>query len=451
MKKNKDIVWIVLGVLLLGGLILLLFSMNERRYNWNETYYINDEEPFCNSVLLELAETYFPGKELGVVNRNIYRVMDTIQSLDHKNYFFSGYTFFMDDTTLNKFLEFIYKGNDAFISANSFSDEVAEELFRSVENQVPSSDSLSKSLDDSLEESFSYGDYLDEDNNTSFKSMLHTSPAQNINLNFVQKDFSTVNGYPYTYTIRDEPRTYNWKYFTEEFMLKEGKSYEMNPLGKVSSGGYNFIELKHGRGTIYFFTTPLLLTNMYLIEKENLDYTSKLLSHLKPGDIIWDEYSKRRHGGDYMPPSSEGPLGFILSQQSLRWAWYLLLTGLLTFLVFKGKRMQQAIPVTEPNINKSLEFSQTIGRMHYLSRNTKNLARQKMKLFQHHIKERYRLPAHDPNDILFQKLSMHAQLPEKDIRHIFTTYKYIEAQNSISDDDIIDFHNLLDTYYKNCK
>lgn len=449
MKQMKDRIWIALAALLMGGIIWALFSAKEKHFDWAETYYTNDDEPFCNSVLLELAETYFPENELTVVKRNIYHVLDSMQSNEHKNYFFAGNTFYMDDTTLQAFLSFIEKGNDAFIAARSFPDEVAGKLFMAA--GYISQDTSSEVNYYNTGQNYTYGDIADEDNFTVLNNIIIKTAAQNINVNFLNPDLASINGYAYTYSEMDVPLAYNWKYFTSEFILKEEKSFEIQPLGKTGTGGYNFIELQYGQGKIYFFTTPLLLTNLYLIQKENLEYTSKLLSYLQPGNIIWDEYSKNRHSQYFRPPAEKGPLQFILSQTSLRWAWYLLLAGLFLFIVFKGKRLQQVIPVTEPNINKSLEFVQTIGRMHYLSKDAGNLVKQKMKLFLFHVKEKYRIQVHEINDAFYEKLSMHAQLPVADIKHIFATYSYLENQNTVSDEDAMDFHNILDQFYKKCK
>jgi hypothetical protein len=418
--------------------------------DWSETYDYQNKQPFSTSVLLELAEGYFPDNHFLFIQDNIYRTFDTLSTTSHKNYFFTGDAFFMQDSTLQKFLHFISAGNDAFIAAKNFSSEVAEELF-GFDYSLYTGDSLFDTYYDTVSTNTTVTDnFL-----VQLTDIIDYVSTPNVNVNFIDTAFASINGYNYFFKVQEVLQNYYWPYFMECFIQKDLKTYTVKPLGKIGPDAYNFIEIQHGEGSIFLFTTPILLTNFYLIEKENLEYTSKLLSHLSPGDIIWDEYSKYPHSVKQKmksnPTYEPGPLQFILTQRTLRWAWYILLTGTILFILFRGKRRQQAIPIAEPNINKSLEFVQTIGRMYYMGNNKTKLIDQKMKLFMHYVKERYRIQTLETGAVLVSKIAMHAQVPESDVNHIFATYQYLLKQSAIENADVMDFHKLIDTFYKTCK
>ena len=208
-----------------------------------------------------------------------------------------------------------------------------------------------------------------------------------------------------------------------------------------------------GKGNFYIHCNPIVFSNYFQVEKNNIEYTSKVLSYLEPGDIIWDEYSKTTYNSEFQnnEQQQEGPLKFILSQTSLRWAWYVMLIALILFIIFRTKRMQQSIPVLEPNENKSLEFVQTIGRMYYIRKNHKQLALQKIKLFLHFINEKYQLATHTPDEIFIQKLVMKSEISANSIQSIFKHAKYIDNTDDVTDNDLIELHKLLEHFYKNCK
>ena len=121
------------------------------------------------------------------------------------------------------------------------------------------------------------------------------------------------------------------------------------------------------------------------------------------------------------------------------------------FLVFRTKRMQQSIPVIEPNENKSLEFVQTIGRMYLLRNKHHYLVTQKMKLFNHFIQERYQLHTTLYDSAFMLKLQMKSEIPIEDIEGIYALANKLEAKHSVSTDELILLHNTLDKFYKHCK
>jgi hypothetical protein len=150
-------------------------------------------------------------------------------------------------------------------------------------------------------------------------------------------------------------------------------------------------------------------------------------------------------------PLSQGPLQYILSQESLRWAWYITMLLLLVYAIFYGKRRQRVIPVIEENKNTSLEFVQTIGQLYYQERNHKVLCMHKMKLFLQFIRNRYFIHALQMSDEVIQKISVKSQVAESEIRNIFTQYNWIDRTISVTAEELVEFHQLIENFYNQCK
>ena len=210
----------------------------------------------------------------------------------------------------------------------------------------------------------------------------------------------------------------------------------------------------------FFIVRQLLFSNIQLIDEEHLAYADRVFSYLNEGPIYWDDYSRAsefvaRHYNRNNPfnktLSSESPLQYILSQPPLAWAWYLLLGLGFLYLIFRGKRKQRIIPVLEENKNTSLEFLSTIGRLYFLRNNHKELAIQKMKLYLAFIRERYHIQTKALDAAFIKRLAVKSEIQEEKIDQLLMLSKNIHNSNYVSEVTLIDFHNKIDHFYKNCK
>lgn len=130
-----------------------------------------------------------------------------------------------------------------------------------------------------------------------------------------------------------------------------GKTVEKNNTEQVS-----FIKTKFGKGTIYVHSEPLFLTNYYLLKPGNVKYTQDVFSYLQDKETLWFVESNTK--------SSQFFLRFILSNPALKYAWWLLLGGLVLFIFFNAKRKQRIVPIIEPLRNTSVDFVRSIGNLY---------------------------------------------------------------------------------------
>ncbi len=275
-------------------------------------------------------------------------------------------------------------------------------------------------------------------------------PSHDANLNLSNYTLHTNKNYYYQYQIRDKTELKYW-YYINPHLLSD--SSQIQKLGTFNFDKWNFTVIKYGKGSLYLHTTPVVFTNFYMVEQKNLEYTAKVFSYLQQGDVIWDEFSRTYNSDQESNPNYEmaGPLQFIVSKPPLRWAWYILLCIMLLFIIFRSRRTQQIIPLVEPNINKSLEFIQAIGRLYFMAGNHKQLIEQRMKLLLNHIKERYQLKFNEINNDVKERIIMKSQLPDYRVNDIFSFFNELSLQESVSKKELTKFYQLSNYFYKNCK
>lgn len=447
MKKNNSILIIVIGAVVVLVIVLLFInpSGSEKHFSWSENYRQSSDQPFGTEVVSKLLEDYFPDKNFTLVKNDLATTLTHLTN-GHKNYVFIGRKPYLTDSTYKLISDFVYSGNDAFFAVNEIPEKLSNGIFKSGDHVLATDSTFYLS---------EFGDtiwykqspiYFD----TSALSYFNTDKMV---LNFFSSAFKRDSSFSFSFKVHDVSTNYDWKYIYPDYAAS---LIPFDSLGSLRSQNFiNFIRIPYGKGNFYLHTSPIVFTNYFQIQEKNIEYTSKVFSYLSPGDIIWDESSKSMermgNGGMDFNNEREGPLKFILSQPALRWAWYTLIAGVLLFLVFRSKRMQQPIPVMEPNENKSLEFIQTIGRMYFISKDHKLIAQQKMKLFLHFINDRYRISTHEINDTFYETLQLKSEINQTAIKSIFSHFRYLENTTDVTPDDLIYFHQLLDSFYKNCK
>lgn len=149
----------------------------------------------------------------------------------------------------------------------------------------------------------------------------------------------------------------------DKFPSGRGFSYikpKVEVLGKTvekdNTDQVNFIKTKFGKGTIYVHSEPLFLTNYYLLKPGNVKYAQDVFSYLQDRETIWFVENDTKVSRFFMR--------FVLSNPALKYAWWVLLGGLVLFIFFNAKRKQRIVPVEEPLRNTSVDFVKSIGNLY---------------------------------------------------------------------------------------
>ena len=139
--------------------------------------------------------------------------------------------------------------------------------------------------------------------------------------------------------------------------------------------------VRHGRGQVLLSSTPLAVSNAALTgDGDGPAYAAALVAALPDQPVLWDDYHKPYQ------EFAQTPLRFVLQTPALRGAYVTLLLAGLLYVVFRGRRWQRAVPVVAPPPNAQREFARTVGRLHFVHRDDRGLARR----IEAHVLDRFR-------------------------------------------------------------
>ena len=203
----------------------------------------------------------------------------------------------------------------------------------------------------------------------------------------------------------------------------------------------NFIKKKVGKGAIYIHTEPLVLTNYYLLEKQNYRYAEDVLSYLPNRETIWFN--------EKVEVTSSSEMRYILSQPALRNAWWLFLAGMVLFIFFTAKRKQRIIPTIEPLQNKSVDFVKSIGNLYLQEGDFHDMMAKKAQYFLHKVRLELLLDTAQLNDDFIRKLNLKTGASmEKITEAVGLMKKAMDPYASVMKEDLARMNSLLDEIYK---
>jgi hypothetical protein len=215
-------------------------------------------------------------------------------------------------------------------------------------------------------------------------------------------------------------------------------------LGRDAEGRPDFLRFTYkGGGALYIHFAPMAFTNFFLLHKDNKAYYDKVLSYLPVSatEVKWDEYF--RYSG-----KSFSAFQYIMANNSLKWALFLLLFLFLLIYIFESKRRQRMIPVITGLRNTSLDFVRTIGRLYYQRRDNLDLAMKMAAHFQDLVWTRYNLPASTPDEELIKRLSYKTDLSREYLQRIVTAIQSLPQRSKMTDAELMEFSGMMKEFYK---
>ena len=216
-----------------------------------------------------------------------------------------------------------------------------------------------------------------------------------------------------------------------------GKSTDSRKPDKV-----NFLKSKFGKGNVYIHSEPLFLTNYYLLKSGNEKYLEDVFSYLPQRETVWFTENSS-------VASSGSPLRVILANDALRYSWWLLLTGLLLFVIFNAKRKQRIVPVIEPLKNKSVEFVKSVGNLYLQEGDFHDMMAKKAQYFLSKVRMDLMIETHQLDDNFAKKLQLKTGTPiEKINEAIVLIKKSQDPYASVMKEDLIRMNTLLDEILK---
>jgi hypothetical protein len=402
---------IVAAAVLLVMTGILFLRQYTPKYRWYPDLKSTSNEPYGMSNLYEIVKNSYPKNKFVLVNQSFSSVINDNET--NSLLFYCGYNTYYDTLTIEWLKNYLYRGNKICIASTNLPQELLNKLFN-----VDSSYYYTGSITDSVITTRFYSDSL---------------KTYNFHYQILKKKSNV--GWPY---LSDATIKFYWG----------NSNYEL--LSEIDSGYVNFLKVSCGHGELFIYTSPVLLTNYYITAPEGFGYAEQFFKTIgKTDKFYWDNFSKDA-GFDYTS-SEANPIEFILSNKELRLAWYLLMTGIVLFAVFRLKRRQQPINVVLPDKNTSIEYAKAVGLLHFNNANHSELANQQMKLFFAFIKNRYKITLSKDYETQRQQVALHSGIDRKIIDTLFSEYYMIKFNPEPEKVQAINLHSLLEYFYKNCK
>ncbi len=194
-----------------------------------------------------------------------------------------------------------------------------------------------------------------------------------------------------------------------------------------------------GDGAIYYNLNPAAFTNYYLL-KGKQQYAVEALSYMNDGPVFFDDYGK---SGRKVVAS---PLRFVLSQQPLKWAYFLALAGVLLYMVFASKRRQRIIPVVKPLENSTVEFTRTIGNLYFQSGDHTGIITKKINYFLESIRSQYYLDTQQLDDTLIERLSVKSGVDQKQTADLINYINQLRGKPSHIEYELKQLNKKIETF-----
>ncbi|MDQ0784366.1 DUF4350 domain-containing protein [Chryseobacterium sp. W4I1] len=230
----------------------------------------------------------------------------------------------------------------------------------------------------------------------------------------------------------------------DKFPSGRGFSYikpKVEVLGKTieknNSDQANFIKASFGKGTVYVHSEPLFLTNYYLLKQGSIQYAQDVFSYLPDKETVWFIKNDTKVSRFFMR--------FVLSNPALKYAWWLLLGGLVLFIFFNAKRKQRIVPVEEPLRNTSVDFVKSIGNLYLQEGDFHDMMAKKAQYFLNKIRMDLLIDTQNLDAEFAKKLHLKTGKPMEMINEAISLIRKGEdPYANVMKEDLIKMNKLLD-------
>ena len=203
----------------------------------------------------------------------------------------------------------------------------------------------------------------------------------------------------------------------------------------------NTIKQSFGDGEIILNTFPQAFTNYFMLTSPNQDYTAGLMSYIDTSKPVFvDTYYK--NGKKFYT----SPMYLFLSTKSLKWAYYIMLIGVLIYIIFEGKRKQRAIPIVRPLKNKTVDFTRTIANMYYENGKHKDISNHKITHFLDYIRNIMHLSTSEINDTFITNLAARSNNTVEDTKTLFNHINSLNSKATINNSELERLNTLIEQF-----
>ncbi|MEW7291421.1 DUF4350 domain-containing protein [Aquimarina sp. 2304DJ70-9] len=393
-KKSRNIL-ILFGVALLA--IIVIELSRPTPINWKSSYTSSDKIPFGGYILFEELKNLENDKEILPISKNPFDFLSSQEYQSNSAYLFINSNINFDKRSYEKLIEYVRQGNSVFLSGENFGQILKDSL--NIETEVDY-----QLTEKEITPTF-FSSFIKEDSLPKFKKNIYKT---------VFKSFDTT------------------KTTTLGHYKNEETAERLNEV--------NFIKVEEGKGTLYLNTLPQAFSNYYMLNG-NQKYAATCLSFIDNHQILyWDDYLK--DGRKII----NSPMRFVLNQTSLRWAWYLLIIGLLIFIIFTGKREQRIIPIVKPLENTSIEFTKTIGNLYFQYKDYSDIISKKITYFLEKIRSTYYINTNTLDTDFMNRLAVKTNHSLEETKDLIDYINTLRGKAIHSEEDLIALNKKIEEF-----
>jgi hypothetical protein len=292
---------------------------------------------------------------------------------------------------------------------------------------------------------FISADYIDEKLQTKFNFQTEREDEIVKEVNGIMKPTSVKsaagsNAYGYYYYP-----------FLNYFTIKDNANARI--LGRNENGQPDYIVIFAGKGRLYLHIAPRAFSNYFLLSNTNYQYLQEVFSYTRPEsrNIYWDDYysnyvlSSRNTSGDGNG-NNFSSFSVINNNPALKWAFWLSIIAALLYILFNIKRKQRIIPVREPNINTTVVFAETVGRLYLEKKNNKNIAEKMITYFYEQVRNKYFMNTNVINEEFISSLSRKSGVSLDLTRTLLNAIRKIQTSPDVSDTELLLFNEQLQNF-----
>jgi hypothetical protein len=400
MKVNRTYLYFLIAVV---GLYTFYELRQPEELDWSETFHFRDDIPFGTKVTHDLLQEVVGGVEADHAFRSTYELVGELGLSSNLLMLSTVSSISKSDT--ETLLNYVLKGNTVLIGAENF------------EGYLP----------DSLGFQMAFDEQLVTTNISDVRSALAGESITKVR--FINQDFPSK-----AFTF---PSVVASTFLTE---LDDGK-FEV--LAKNEEGRAVLVKyMGVATGNLYLTSMPLALTNYFVLDNETSPFAEALLS-LFPAEqpLTHNEYYQMGR------MESSSSIRFLLRNKALKWAYFLLIGSLALFILFEMKRRQRIIPIIAPLKNTTLEFVNTLGRLHFRQSNHANLAKKRVLYWLDFVRNHYNISTNQIDKGFITELSNKSGKEKAMIELLVHTVVKVQDGGNLGETELLAFEKLLNKFY----
>ncbi|MBR9846025.1 MAG: DUF4350 domain-containing protein [Algicola sp.] len=405
---NKQIkFYIALTALAIFGIVLMEYS-KPKQVNWYASYAKHHKIPYGTYVFNEQLERLFNSTEIINFETPPYLNLSQTDTING-TYVFVNNSVQFGEAELDKLLDWTSKGNTLFIASEDFEDQLLDTL-----NLNTDIISIFEVEGDAFH--FQLNNPNLDTTTVAFDRSRYVSHFNKIDT-LETSIISTLKGY-----IFDEDTEDSVQIKTPATIIKQ-------PFGD---------------GTIVLSLFPEAFTNYFILNTPNQNYTAGLLSYIDDSKPIYlDNYYKS--GKSFYT----SPMYILLNNKALKWAYYIMLIGVVFYIIFEGKRKQRAIPIVKPLRNQTLDFTRTIANMYYEKGKHYDIAQHKIQHFLEYIRTHLHLSTTTIDDEFLRNLSARSNNSIEDTTQLFKTIEKFSKDTQLNNIQLERLNELIEIFKSN--